>query len=191
MGMLTSAVGREGFEPPKNLVRQIYSLMPLAARPPARLALSDGCPSPSGGTARPPLRGDTRPWSVLRGVQPDPASEASGGTRTHNLWFTKPELCLLSYASKTCHAERISIGRWYRGRKAKLSPQPLPPQPVNSSAPPVSCYSLDTRLRRMFSIAPLIRTPVQNSERCSVWDLDKWSEGQRRRKRQWDCVSLE
>ena len=75
----------------RRLSHQIYSLAPLAAR---EFPLDQSHFS---------QRADRRRPVEQRRCVPDglplSAREASGGTRTHNLRFTKPELCQLSYAS--------------------------------------------------------------------------------------------
>src|SRR5437879_1586710 len=43
-------------------------------------------------------------------VHVHPPREATGGTRTHNRRFTKPELYQLSYGSAAGRVERVSIG---------------------------------------------------------------------------------
>src|SRR5262249_13732752 len=85
---------------------QIYSLAPLATRvfPLASGDQVDGLVRPSFQISREDRRGVLAlvPTRTLRG--------ASGGTRTHNLRFTKPELCQLSYASAAgSTAARCSI----------------------------------------------------------------------------------
>lgn len=77
-------VGEGGFEPPK-------------AEPPD---LQSG---PFGHSGIPPVESSSRLSPerkfLAQGRLNRRSLEASGGTRTHNLRFTKPELCQLSYAS--------------------------------------------------------------------------------------------
>lgn len=80
----SNLVGEGGFEPPK-------------AEPPD---LQSG---PFGHSGIPPVESSSRHSPERKSLAQRGLSrsslEASGGTRTHNLRFTKPELCQLSYAS--------------------------------------------------------------------------------------------
>ena len=78
-----------------GITRQIYSLVPLAARPSARCVRL--APFPANGRTDSKLF-EPEPYRSLSGVPPTgrgilPRAEASGETRTHNHRFTKPELC--------------------------------------------------------------------------------------------------
>lgn len=97
-------MGREGFEPPKYEVRQIYSLMPLAARPPTRSTLL---------LETRPLEEDLFPSDLFFG-------RAGGGNRTHNLRFTKPVHYRCATPARRL-VERITIGVEGIARKVNFS----------------------------------------------------------------------